>query len=761
VVSATDDFIRAIEHATGRNGQPHGKEVRLLCPAHDDHTPSLDVREGSEGQPLAQCRSRGCSFEEICAAIGRAPADFLPPRSESAGIVASYDYTDELGSLLFQVVCKPNKEFRQRRPDGNGGWHWNLRETRRVLYRLQRISEAAAHGERIFIVEGEKDVEALEAVGTVATCNPGGAGKWRDDYSESLRGASEVVVVADRDEAGVDHALDIAASVRAVVSEVRIVQAREGKDAADHLRAGYGVDDFDPFKGYRERKDLSDLTVDDILAANPEITKDELLAENPFLKELLGAKRSAASEVARLVRESEALLFHDRAGIAFASFETGGHQETWAIRSRQFRLFARRLYFRAKEESPSGNAITDGLATIEAEAIFDGPEIDVHLRIAGDRNTIYIDLGDPDWKAIAITGTSWTVVEHPVRFRRPRGMAPLPEPIRGGELTELERFLNLGSDDDMRLVVGWLLAASRPTGNPYPAAVFHGEQGSAKSTTARALRELIDPSTVPLRAAPRDVRDLMISASNSWIVSFDNLSHLQPWLSDALCRLSTGGGFSTRELYADDVEVILEAQRPVILNGIEELATRSDLLDRALLFNLPPIPKSKRRSEADFWRDYYHVRPRILGALCDTLTDALTQLNATTLPRLPRMADFALWVTAAESGLGWQSGAFLASYERNRGQGHELALEASVVGPPLLEVAEQGFEGTATELLELLIAKVDEKLVKQPDWPKNGRALSGLIKRLAPNLRALGYEVKQGHRDTSPSRRRLIRIGKQ
>jgi hypothetical protein len=124
------------------------------------------------------------------------------------------------------------------------------------------------------------------------------------------------------------------------------------------------------------------------------------------------------------------------------------------------------------------------------------------------------------------------------------------------------------------------------------------------------------------------------------------------------------------------------------------------------------------------------------------------------------MADAALWVTAAEPCLGWQSGAFLASYERNRGQGHELALEASAIGAPLLEIAEQGFEGTATELLALLDSRVEEQALKQHEWPRSGRALSGIIKRLAPNLRALGYRVEQGHREPTAARRRLITIGR-
>jgi hypothetical protein len=288
--------------------------------------------------------------------------------------------------------------------------------------------------------------------------------------------------------------------------------------------------------------------------------------------------------------------------------------------------------------------------------------------------------------------------------------------------------------------------------------VLQGEQGSAKSTTARLLRELVDPSAVPLRAAPQSVRDLMISANAGWVISLDNLSHLPPWLSDALCRLSTGGGFATRELYTDEDETLLDAQRPVIVNGIDELATRSDLLDRCLLVQLPTIPPQKRRAEHDFWHDFEQQRPLILGALYDAVAVAQANVGSIRLTSLPRMADFAVWVTAAEQALGWQHGSFLTTYERNRDQGHELALDANLVAPALLTVAAEGFLGTASELLELLTARIDEKTARQKEWPANGRKLSAELTRLAPNLRALGISLDR--RREPGSGRRLIAIGK-
>ena len=131
-------------------------------------------------------------------------------------------------------------------------------------------------------------------------------------------------------------------------------------------------------------------------------------------------------------------------------------------------------------------------------------------------------------------------------------MLALPYPERGGNINELRPFVNVATVQDFHLMVAYQLAAMRPMG-PYPIMVLTGEQGSAKSTAARVNRSLVDPNTSPLRSAPREERDLMISAINSWMLVFDNLSGIPPWLSESFCRLSTGGGISNRELYTKKV----------------------------------------------------------------------------------------------------------------------------------------------------------------------------------------------------------------
>jgi len=185
-------------------------------------------------------------------------------------------------------------------------------------------------------------------------------------------------------------------------------------------------------------------------------------------------------------------------------------------------------------------------------------------------------------------------------------------------------------------------------------------------------------------------------------------------------------------------------QRPVLLTSIEEVATRSDLLDRCLIVWLPAIPEDQRRREEDIEKAFESVQPKILGALLDAVSGALHELPTTTLDSLPRMADFALWVTAAEKSLGWPSGTFVCAYQGNRDSANELALESSPVGMPLIELLRdrEGWSGSASELLDAVGERASEQMKRSKSWPKNGRSMSGHLKRLSPNLRAAGWDVE-------------------
>jgi hypothetical protein len=248
----------------------------------------------------------------------------------------------------------------------------------------------------------------------------------------------------------------------------------------------------------------------------------------------------------------------------------------------------------------------------------------------------------------------------------------------------------------------------------------------------------------------------MITAINGWIVCYDNLSGLSLDLSDGLCRLATGGGFSTRELYSDTSEVLLEAQRPVILTGIDAITTRADLADRSLILTLPPIPEGKRMREADFWSAFEALRPRVLGALFTAISGALGNSGRDSLATLPRMADFAEWVTSAERALDWRPRTFIAAYTRNRGEVAVGAVDADPVAVAVRGLVQNRgeWEGTATDLLQALGELAGDAVTHSRAWPKGPRPLSERLQRVAPALRTGGIDVVRDRTNSS----RLLRL---
>lgn len=446
-------------------------------------------------------------------------------------------------------------------------------------------------------------------------------------------------------------------------------------------------------------------------------------------------------------------LFHAPDGTGFADLGINGHRETWPIRAKGFRRWLARRFFEATQGAPSSEALQSALNVIEAKAHFDAPERVIHIRVGGLGGRLYLDLGDEAWRAVEIGTYGWRVIDNPpVRFRRAAGMQPLPMPEKGGSVESLRSFLNVQTDADFVLVVAWALAVLRNRG-PYPVLVLSGEQGSAKSTFSAILRALLDPNTAPLRALPREDRDLFIAASNGHVLAFDNVSGLPAWISDTLCRLATGGGFAIRQLYTDQDEVLFDATRPVILNGIENIVTRPDLADRAVFLTLEPILEERRRSEQELWAAFEKERPRILGVLLDAVVQGLRMLPQTRLDKLPRMADFALWATACETALRPAS-TFWTAYCGNRDEAVDGVIDADPVAAAVRAImaARTEWTGTASDLLGALGEAVGEKAQRSKTWPDSPRALAGRLRRAAAFLRKIGVEIVFGREGRARTR---------
>ena len=470
------------------------------------------------------------------------------------------------------------------------------------------------------------------------------------------------------------------------------------------------------------------------------------------------ADESAATRLAKLVHEYDTELFHAEER-AFATFSVNGHRETAAVGSRAFRSWVTQLAYRAERRVPPAQTVQDTLRALEGAARYEGREEAVAVRVAGSGDAIYLDLGTSAWDAVEITAAGWVVVERsPVRFIRPRGMLPLPRPVGGGTINDLRPFVNVDGEQAFRLLVSWLVSALRPRG-PYPVLQIGGEAGSAKSTTAKVVKGLTDPTRAPLRGDPRDVRDLMITAQNCWVPCFSNLSGLPRWLSDGLCRLSTGGGLATRELYSDSEETLIDVMRPTVVEGIPDLASADDLVERIVTLTLPRIDDEGRRPEDVFWADFERARPRILGALLNGVATALKNRAGVRLARTPRMGDFAVWVTAAGPAFGWQPDDFMAAYDRNAAEAAMATLDTSLLAAVVLElVAAESWYGTPGGTLDRLTGIAGDRVRDRGrQWPKSPGGLGKGLRRIAPALRKAGVVVDYGREDGG-GRPRYIRL---
>jgi len=759
-VSAFDRFADALAAVTG--DRPDGKrDVR--CPHHGDTTPSMSVSVGAEGRVIVKCH-RGCATEDIVADVSLTMRDLFEtepaaPKKSQSTIVATYSYTDESGVELFQCVRKDPKKFLQRHRDHShpradrDGWAWNLQGVRRVPFHLPRLIEAAKAGERIYIVEGEKDVLAVEKAGAAATCNPMGAGKWVDAFAGFLDGASEVVVVADNDEPGLRHAAHVAATCIRREIPVRIVKAMTRKDAADHLGAGHGLDDF--------------LPVDDDTVAH---AKEKAAAPAPSRKSKKGdgEKGEQGESVAvRLVKLAEKLyeLHQTPAGEPFGVPREEGEPRVVRMfrgSSKSLRADLSRRHYDEHGVVANASALADALVTLEGKAQTTEP-IDLPVRVHGNDERLIIDLGIPDSdSAVIITADGWKIAPSPVLFRRSKLTRPLPIPERrdsarlAERLGELREHIRM-SDVDSPMVLAWLVAAMRHDVS-LAVLLLLGEHGTAKTTAAKLLSDLLDPTASDPQTPPRSDRDLIVSVRATWINALDNLSTIDAERSDTLCRIATGATQRTRQLYSDDDVAALTVKRPLILTSIDPGSIRADLADRCVLVELSAIPSDERKTDAEVAAAFAGAHPRLLGALLDLAVAVLAERRTMPRPELPRMADYGMVLAAVDRVLGTNGlETFLderANVAAELVDGDPLA--HAVVGFMNCRDVDSPWKGSATGLLPLLWPfrpggpgkdGLDRRMTLSDldgaprGWPKDGARLTGKLRRIAPNLRAVGIDV--------------------
>ena len=653
------------------------------------------------------------------------------PETQSVTSMESCQASETVEASLSRLVGLSKQEYEiiRKREATRLGWRVSvLDEEIAALKEAQFADVSRSQGGGA--IESNTD-DKFEPVDLIGTCE----GRTSGSPAELFRSVSELIDGAEEISDPLDHLVERAAVNAGVPFLPEVIERL----------AALKKDDRSTFEALRTELKRAGCRVTELDKAIAAISGEDC------------PTRTQAEIILDLIQSAE--LFHTPEGTGYADIDVAGHRETWRILSKGFRRWVVGKYFESTGGAPSSEALQSALNVIEANAHYFGPERAVYIRVGGLDEKLYLDLCDEMWQVIEIDANGWRVVDNPpVRFRRASGAKPLPMPQKEGSLQAMRRFLNVDSDDDFVLVVAWTLAVIRNQG-PYPLLVLSGEQGSAKSTFSAILRAMLDPNTAPLRALPREDRDLFIAATNGHVMAFDNVSVLPNWISDTLCRLATGGGFAVRQLYTDQDEVLFNEARPIILNGIDEIVTRPDLADRALFLTLEPIPEERRRPETEIWEDFNTEHPRILGVLLDAVAEGLRRLPDTRLDRLPRMADFALWATACETAL-WPAGTFGSAYNGNRDDAVESVIEADLVAVAVrvLMTSRTMWTGIYTDLLGALELEVDERVRKSGNWPASARALASRLRRAATILRKAGIDIS--FRREGRARTRIITIAK-
>jgi|GEM_PF-4862103 len=429
-------------------------------------------------------------------------------------------------------------------------------------------------------------------------------------------------------------------------------------------------------------------------------------------------------------------------------------------RAKPFRDYCRRLYKEKTGKILCQDTIKNVAEQIAAEIRANGDIKKSYVRIAsGKINDLYINLANSKGEAIHVTSDGWSIVENPpVFFREGAGSLPLPYPEKGGSLEPLKFFINC-TDDELLLVVGFLIICFHPEG-PYCVLVIEGGEGSAKTTTCFFIKSIVDPNRTPYRSLTHQEKDLFISTKSQHLLTFDNVSYIKQGQSDILCRIITGGSFGNRKLYSDDDESVLHAINPVIINGISNLVLSPDLVSRSIEIQLQSFKKDEdAKSELDplntgddqsnsgnsprenTGREYEDINslnesfqkyhPSILGALMDLLSNALKNYKINKIPIRDRLVSQLRWVTAAFTG-SHNRERFLEIYRRYRSSAESKAVSDDLIAEKLYEiVAVTGkWEGIVTELFRLLLNNEPESssLYKSP-YLKHPQALSSYLRR--------------------------------
>jgi len=464
-----------------------------------------------------------------------------------------------------------------------------------------------------------------------------------------------------------------------------------------------------------------------------------------------GGKQSVAEKLAIYALDQGIEVFLDQMDEPHLVFP-GQSANAYPIKSAMFKRWLAGIYWAEEEKGFSGETFSGAASILEGKAFHDNIKNTLFNRVAYYKECIYYDLGN-NVDVVEISRKGWRVInQSPVIFRKFKHQLVQVKPVEGGDFSQVLKYINIYSENDKLLFLTYLVTVLVPN-IPRVISIFVGDQGSAKSTAQRVVRSLVDPSLSELLSPPRDINELAQNANHHYCLFLDNLSSLSESMSDVLCRLVTGIGFSKRKLFTDDEDILFNQKVAVGMSGINLVAEKSDLLDRSLIIRFNAISEVNRVDESAFWQQFNKEKGMILGALFDTLSDTLRIAPNLRLSSKPRMADYAIFAAAAAEAMGLRSDDFLKAFEQNINRQNQAAIESSPTAQAIIKFMEDNNQwGGSSSLLHKNLVKIAEdqnlKVGGVGGFPKSSNWLWKRIKQVRPNLLALGIDVAHDEDNT-------------
>ncbi len=706
-------------------------QYMACCPAHEDKNPSLSIKFDS-GKILLHCFT-GCTLEDILNSLNITKSDLYydigMPKSKTKNST-TYKYFNADGSLAYtKTRCDKSdgsKSFYFELPNGAK----SLKGVQKILYNLPAVIGA----DTVYLVEGEKCAEAVIKQGyTATTLCTGANSKWDDTYNQYLEN-KEVIIIPDNDEAGFQYAKMLKEHLP-FAKVISLGDLKNKEDIYDWLQKGHTMDE------------IGNLNEFDVISY---FNKSDTFIENEKTNE----KEPQSKSLLDFIKNSDMELFCDNTNKSYASVMINGHRQVLPIENREFNLYLNHLYYSQFKKTINKDNLQQVINILQAEARFGNvKKMPLSNRVAKKGNSFWYDLSNEKWQVVEINADGWNIIDNPpILFNRYRHQAEQLIPVRNGDINKIFDYLNIKNYHTLFLC--WLVSCFVPD-IPHAMPIIHGEKGSAKSTACSLLKQLIDPSVLDTLTIPKDMRSLIVNLQQHWFLPFDNVSYINEEVSDTLCRAITGGGIQQRKLNTNAEDCIFTFRKCFAINGINNVATRSDLLDRAILIELSRIDDKDRRELSEVQNSFKVDLPYILGAIFDVLSKAISTYPTIKLEKLSRLADFTRWGYAIGEALGGKGQIFLEEYNRNIDTQNIEAINNDVVATLIIAFMKnkKEWKGRISELYNSLLNLTTTCGVSahSKQIPKGANHLSRKLKALKSNLLIIGisFDILTNYSDAT------------